>query len=477
MRTVSCPLVVVFLFSLPWRLNSKVTPAINIKRNISHITEHQQLTHVAEGPSGLGDYSTNAGEENVVSLSNNVQTQHLTSESEQRISVKTDQRIKRNIDGHNLTTPMQTQSEETTIKRELPSSLTPHDILKTTKFTSPAQPTINIFSQEEKTTRRVLDTTEIKTQETTPEIPSTTTKTHPNVTNGNKSSSNSDTPQSTPDTRVQSSPTTRTRTFTVTPVTDFNETESMKTTQKKVITTERTTSSAGKRSTSRPVETPKTTTENAVLSPNNSQRKNPGTAVAAVIGTTFVLMFIAIVYILLRKRKMQKKQLDNPEWAGPSPFLDVQPNPPGTKEPESVERRGFGQISKYLPQRLSKHLTFQRDTNEEVFMGDILQGSSTFGNHNPEDVQASNGEPTLVQDIPKMEENKGDSKNTESPAVMVDIKKTDHQNDDLTTVPSQDAVVKTLPPLVSIDLDSLSEETAPSQKLDVGNVPPAPPLP
>lgn len=512
MRIVSCPLVVAFVFSLPWRLNSKVTPAINIMRNNEHITEHQMLTHVAEGPTGFSHYSTDAGKENVVSLSS-VQTQHLTSESERRISVKTsranevNQRTKRNIDGngHNLTSLMQTQPEEKTLKKELPSSLTPQNILSTTEFTSIHPPT-NISSFEETTSKRDLDTTENKSQETTEDIPPTTTNTYPNVTDveGNKTSTNGDlhTPQSTKDTTVQSSPTTPTKditnqssptthnhTFTVTPVIDFNETKSMKTPEKEEITTERPTGFDVKTSTSKPVEifttTLKTTTKAAILAPNNKQGKNPGKTVAAVIGTTFVLMFIAIIYILVRKRKLQKQKLDNPEWAGPSPFLegDFQTNLPNYEESESVDRQGFGQITKYLPQRLSKHLTFRKDINEEVFMGDILQGSSTFGNHYQEEVQASNGEPTQVEDAPKTEENKnqgptsGDSVDSKSPTVTVDIKEPAHQNDNLTATPSQDTLVKTIPPLVSIDLDSLSEETAPSKTFDVGNLPTAPSLP
>ncbi|XP_056613763.1 protein EVI2B [Triplophysa dalaica] len=525
MRIVSCPLVVVFVFSLPWRLNSKVTPAINIMRNNEHITEHQMLTHVAEGQTGFSHYSTDAGKENVVSLSS-VQTQHLTSESERRISVKTsrayevNQRTRRNIDGngHNLTSLMQTQPEETTLKKELPSSLTPQAILSTTEFTSIHPPT-NISSFEKTNSKRVLDTTEKKSQETTEDIPPSTTNEHPNVTDveGNKTSTNGDlhTPQSTKDTTVQSSPTTPTKdttvqsspttptkdttvqssptthnhTFTVRPVIDFNETKSMKTTEKEEIKTERPTGFDVKTSTSKPVEifttTLKTTTKSAILAPNNKQGKNPGKTVAAIIGTTFVLMFIAIIYILVRKRKLQKQQLDNPEWAGPSPFLegDFQPNLPNYEESESVDRQGFGQITKYLPQRLSKHLTFRKDINEEVFMGDILQGSSTFGNHYQEEVQASNGEPTQVKDAPKTEENEnqgatsGDSVDSKSPTVTVDIKEPAHQNDNLNATPSQDTLVKTIPPLVSIDLDSLSEETAPSKTFEVGNFPTAPSLP
>ncbi|KAA0702118.1 hypothetical protein E1301_Tti007944 [Triplophysa tibetana] len=507
MRIVSCPLVVVFVFSLPWRLNSKVTPAINIMRNNEHITEHQMLTHVAEGPSGFSHYSTDARKENVVSLSS-LQTQHLTSESERRITVKTSRafvvnhRTKRNIDGNgdNFTSLMQTQLEETTLKKELPSGLTTQAILNTTEFTSSIHPPTNISSFEKTTSKRVLDTTERKTQETTEDIASTTTNTH-----GNKISTNVDlhTPQSskdttvqsspttpTKDTRVQSSPTTHTHTFTVTPVIAINETESLKPTEKEEITTERPTGFDVKTSTSKPVEilttSLKTTTKGAILAQNNKQGKNPGKAVAAVIGTTFVVMFIAIMYILVRKRKLQKKQLDNPEWAGPSPFLegDFQPSLPSHEESEPVDRQGFGQITKYLPQRLSKHLTFRKNTNEEVCIGDILEGSSTFGNHYQEEVQEPNGEPTKVEDAPKTEENEnhqgptsGDSVDSKSPEVTVDINEPRYQNDGLAPTTPQDTVLKTIPPLVSIDLDSLSEETAPPKTLDVGNFPPAPPLP
>ncbi|XDV32143.1 hypothetical protein PO909_003026 [Leuciscus waleckii] len=228
--------------------------------------------------------------------------------------------------------------------------------------------------------------------------------------------------------------------------------------------------------------------------PSKDFRKaNPGPAVAAVIGTTFVLMFIAIIFILLKKRKMQRKRLENPEWAGPSPFLDgdVQPNLPNMEESETINRQGFnqGSISRYLPQQLSKHLPLGRNTSEEVLMGDILQGS-TFGRQNPDEVQDPNRNPTVAQDSTEKEENKiqegqasldsldtktSASRSAQEPVMESKISK---QTDDLTPSLSSgtDTIIKP-PPLVSIDLDSLSEEAAPLQTSDGGIVPPAPPLP
>jgi len=138
-------------------------------------------------------------------------------------------------------------------------------------------------------------------------------------------------------------------------------------------------------------------------------------------------------------------------------------------------------ISRYLPQQLSKHLTLGKNTNEEVIMGDILQGS-TFGRQNPDEVQAPNRNPTVAQESTVEEENEiqagqasVDSRSAQEPVMESKISK---QTDDLTPSLSSgmDTVIKP-PPLVSIDLDSLSEEVIPSQTSDGGIVPPAPPLP
>uniref|UniRef100_A0A8C2PU20 Uncharacterized protein n=1 Tax=Cyprinus carpio TaxID=7962 RepID=A0A8C2PU20_CYPCA len=237
--------------------------------------------------------------------------------------------------------------------------------------------------------------------------------------------------------------------------------------------------------------TRKTTKKLSSPSFEDKQQANPGPVVAAVIGTTFVFMFVALIFILFRKRKIQRKQLENPEWAGPSPFLegDVQPSLLSMEESEAINRQGHMSVSRYLSQRLSKHMTFGRNTSDEVLMGDILQGS-TFGKQNPDEVQAPNGNQTAAQDSTETEENKiqegqesVDSSDTKTPGSgsaqeTVMESKESKQPDDLTASVSSgpDTVIKP-PPLVSIDLDSISEEAAPLQTSDGGIIPPAPPLP
>uniref|UniRef100_A0A8C1VFI2 Uncharacterized protein n=1 Tax=Cyprinus carpio TaxID=7962 RepID=A0A8C1VFI2_CYPCA len=237
--------------------------------------------------------------------------------------------------------------------------------------------------------------------------------------------------------------------------------------------------------------TRKTTKKLSSPSFEEKQQANPGPVVAAVIGTTFVFMFIALIFILFRKRKIQRKQLENPEWAGPSPFLegDVQPSLLSMEESEAINRQGHMSVSRYLSQRLSKHMTFGRNTSDEVLMGDILQGS-TFGRQNPDEVQAPNGNQTAAQNSTETEENKiqegqesVDSSDTKTPGSgsaqeTVMESKESKQPDDLTASVSSgpDTVIKP-PPLVSIDLDSISEEAAPLQTSDGGIIPPAPPLP
>lgn len=486
MRSISCPLVVIVFFSLPWRQNINLTAGANIKRNNEHIADHHRLKHTTEPQSGLRHYSLGAEKENVVSLSRRMETQYLTETSEpehQGLHVGTfsahvlNQRGKRDTNGTGQ--HLRTKPTETTER-----ILTQQAILNTTEFMSSINSSEKVVAQQVNATRGPL----VATQDTTQEIPlilnSTTLSNtiQPRVadpeSNTTTASSDLHTVHQTRKATVQ--PNQVTHTSTVRSVKDLSTT-----TQREIITEKRPTP------TIKPVEitttTLKTTKKKVVPPPNSNQQKSPGTIVASIICSTLALMFIGIIYILVRKRKIQKKQLENSEWAGPSPFLDgeVQPDLPTTAESESVNRRGFGQISisKYLPHRLSKHLTLRRDTDEEVFMGDILQGS-TFGRQNPDEVKGANGEQTLVRDLPETEESQNhqapasvDSTDTKIPAVTVDIKESGELNDDLPKSSPQDPVVKPLHPLVSIDLDSLSEDIAPTQISNVGNVPPAPPLP
>ncbi len=398
-------------------------------------------------------------------------------------------------------------TQEKELKKSTESSRRPHttSLLQTENatefnvFAKPTDATRAYVSPEEKTSSGLPET-----QKATQETPSISA--NKTVMDVNETSTNKDLPtaQPTMETSDQPSPMTHVRTSVIATVADFKgtlSTNGVKTTEGKEVTDKWTrtqqpeleTSSMTK-STKMLMTTRKTTKKRSTPSSKDKQQANPGPAVAAVIGTTFFLMFIAITCILVRKRKKQRKQLENPEWAGPSPFLDgdVQPNLPNIEESEAINRQGFNQmsVSRYLSKRLSKHLTFGGNTSEEVLMGDILQGS-TFGRQNPDEVQAPNENPTATQDLTETEENKiqegqesVDSSETKTPASgseqeTVMESKESKQMDDLTPSMSSgpDTVIKPPPPLVSIDLDSLSEEAAPLQTSDGVIVPPAPPMP
>ncbi|XP_016130718.1 protein EVI2B-like [Sinocyclocheilus grahami] len=515
MRTTLCTLV--FLFSLPWSLNG----------HLSTSNKNNAVTNTAENASWQRDYTTDSGTENVVSLSRNVQMPQLMSHSEQqetRLRTANGEdvasRTRRNVhyDKHNLTTmsthPETQKQDEVIQQKELqkptershkPHLLQTENATEFNVFAKPPNATRADVSPEEKTSSALSET-----QKATQETPSTSDFTglyvaqaNETVMDSNETNTNKDLPtaQPTTETSDQPSPMTHAHTSATANVTDFKGTRSnngVETKERKEVTDKWTSTQGPELETSSMTKpkmtltTMRKTTKN--LRPPSSkdkQQANPGPAVAAVIGTTFVLMFIAIIFILVRKRKMQRKQLENPEWAGPSPFLDgdVQPNLPNTEESEAINRQGFNQmsISRYLSQRLSKHLTFGRNTSEEVLMGDILQGS-TFGRQNPDEVQAPNGNPTAAQDSKEHTIQEGqksvDSSDTKTPRSgseqeTVMESKESKQTDDLTASMSSgpDTVIKPPPPLVSIDLDSLSEEAAPLQTSDGGIIPPAPPLP
>ncbi|XP_036418380.1 protein EVI2B [Colossoma macropomum] len=140
-----------------------------------------------------------------------------------------------------------------------------------------------------------------------------------------------------------------------------------------------------------------TTTKNKQDTSNNSQQGgngNAGPIVASLIGSVLVLMLIAIVVILAKKRRLDKKKLENSDWAGPSPFLegDSQPGPHGNGE-DGPFRRDTKRISlhSFFPQRFSQRLSLL--VEEEVQMNDIA-ASSTFGRNE----QPQNGKPAVEQD-------------------------------------------------------------------------------
>lgn len=510
MRTTFCTLVL--LFPLTWNLNGHLTTS---HKNI-------EVTNTADNASGQINYTTDSGT-NVVSLSRSAQTQALRSHSDQRgireAEDTSNQNKSGNIhDGEYNSTGMPAQSERQIIQEEVTTpqkelqkptegSRRPHaSLLQIENATElnvlmePPNATRADVSPEEKTSRGPMDA-----QEATQETPSISdfTGLHDDL-EGNNNNTNEDfhTTQPTKETTDQPISMTHAHTSAIITENDFNETVTTKGVQiTRGVITDKWTSTQGPElktpsmiKPTKKLTTAKKTTKKQIYTPSkDKEQANPGPAVAAVIGTTFAFMFIAIIVILLKKRKMQRKRLENREWAGPSPFLDgdVQPNLPNMDEPATINRQGFNQvsISRYLSQRLSKHLTLERNTSEEVLMGDILQGS-TFGRQNPDEVQASNGNSTVAQDSTEKKENEinevqasVDSLDNKTPASRspqepVMEGKVSNQTDDLTLAQSTGTETTIKPPtLVSIDLDSLSEEAAPLQTSDGGIVPPAPPLP
>ncbi|XP_067307804.1 protein EVI2B [Pseudorasbora parva] len=511
MRTIFCTLV--FLFSLPWSLNSNLTT--------SH--KNTEVTNTAENSSGRINYTNDSGTDNVVSLSR-AQTQYLTTPYGDDEKSNQNKGRKMHDSEYNLTmAPAQAerqiiQEEATTPQKEIrkPTEGThrPHasfllereNTTELNVLTKTTNATVADVLPEEKTSRGPIETLEA-----TRETPSDFTghyggqenKTVMEGNNTNNRNGDLHTIQPTIETTDQPNPATHAHTSAIITAKDFNKTVStnfVKTTEREVVSDRWTSTQGPELKTSsmiKPTKTLMTTKKKPAKKINppseDNQKANPGPAVAAVVGTTFVLMFIAIIVILVRKRKMQKKRLENPEWAGPSPFLDgdVQPNLPSTDESETIKRQGFNQvsISRYLPQRLSKHLAFERNTSEEVLMEDILQGT-TFGRQNPDEVQTPNKNPTVAQDSTEEEKNEirdgpasvdsldtktSASESAKEPVMESEVSK---QTDDLTPNLSFSTDNKMKPPpLVSIDLDSLSEEAAPLQTSDGGIIPPAPPLP
>ncbi|XP_029302500.1 putative GPI-anchored protein pfl2 [Cottoperca gobio] len=92
-------------------------------------------------------------------------------------------------------------------------------------------------------------------------------------------------------------------------------------------------------------------------------------AVAGLIGGALVLMMVGFLVIYIKKRKLQRQKITTGDWAGLSPFL----------EGGAVTLRSSNQISlsSFLPQRLSKRLSFLPETENEL--EEMIPGN-TFGN-------------------------------------------------------------------------------------------------
>lgn len=235
-------------------------------------------------------------------------------------------------------------------------------------------------------------------------------------------------------------------------------------------------------STTKPMTTLSTTRRTTPKSetPQNKKRKDKGKnspvgpIVASIIGTVMVLMFIAIMLILVRKRRMQKKQHENTDWAGPSPFLegDAQPNQPGGDGP--FHRWDTKRISlhSFFPPRASQRLSLLME--EEVQMNDIAE-NSTFGRNE----QAQNGKPAVEND--QIQTSTTDDHGP-APEVSSSVPETEtatvtpaniQNSESDETIPSSSSETKATPP----PSPSFEEVKLNPPQTNAVNCPPAPPLP
>lgn len=106
---------------------------------------------------------------------------------------------------------------------------------------------------------------------------------------------------------------------------------------------------------------------------------------------------ICIAFILFRKRRHRQRHINDPTWAGPTPFLDGsvgvgrQPRlmadenaEDGPRESKRISLTGF------FPHRLSRRLSHLKEVDEQVLMTDITQGS-TFGRAEETKLGSGNG--------------------------------------------------------------------------------------
>ncbi|XP_036391945.1 proline-rich receptor-like protein kinase PERK10 [Megalops cyprinoides] len=230
--------------------------------------------------------------------------------------------------------------------------------------------------------------------------------------------------------------------------------------------------------------------------PKEQKQSGAGRAVGIIVGMTLILMLLAIVFILLRKRRTQRRQLNDPTWAGPSPFLDggAQPQLPAGDDEGGDLLKDSKRISLVgiLPRRLSKRLSLLKESDEEVLMGEIPSGS-TFGRVQDEEIKSGNGS-LLEQGQNKNQNQNPGNDNTKGGAVegsMAPAAPAPLEDVSLGLPPAE--VVTTPPPpqldeqhpapplvLLDVDLGPPAGETAvppPPPCEDSFVAPPAPPLP
>lgn len=216
----------------------------------------------------------------------------------------------------------------------------------------------------------------------------------------------------------------------------------------------------------------------------DDNKSQPGPIVAALIGTILFIMLVAFVVILVRNQQKKKKQMENSDWAGPSPFIeaDIHPNEPNINEDRSFHPQESKRISLYsfLPQQLSKRFSMLSPTEEEIPL-ENTHPSSTFGQHNIEPV---NGNATSDQ-IQEHEANSPPAElSSDNIPETTSIPPAPENNENLQTTTKIDEVIPSSPadtnsvtptPFEDVDLnlslDTNTETTPPSDAVDIPSPP------
>ncbi|XP_041920668.1 protein EVI2B [Alosa sapidissima] len=211
-----------------------------------------------------------------------------------------------------------------------------------------------------------------------------------------------------------------------------------------------------------------------------------GIVAAVLIGLILLMMFVGIIFIWVKKCKWQRRQLENSEWAGPSPFLDGSTQPHFSTDSTRQESKRIS-IAGFLHQNLSKSNSLLNDMEEGIDM-DILPGT-TFGQHDHVETKPANG---TFQEKKGETEHEQDNKSAKSAsenvqtttdaaihdpnpkAEMEDNNSGVNPNETPSAQPPPTSTsTNTPPPPPDIDLRPL-EDTTPASDVQV---PPAPPLP
>lgn len=240
--------------------------------------------------------------------------------------------------------------------------------------------------------------------------------------------------------------------------------------------------------------TPTTQTDSTKTIPKSLNKDNdnrhPGLIVASLIGSILLLMCIAFVVVFVRNHQKKKKQMENSDWAGPSPFIEADslPNLPTINEDGSFRRREYKRISlhSFLPQQLSKRFSMLSPTDEEIPL-ENTQVSSTFGQNN---VQPLNGKASLdevqtheANSPPAELSSNSDVPETESipqaPENNENVQTATKLDDEITPSPPAETNSATPTPFEEVDLnlshDKNTETTSPSDAINIPSPPPLPP--